>query len=99
MCNNYILDENGNPKLETDVMAWATWFETANRVIKETKVDESEVSTVFLGLDYNFADKGLPLLYETMVFGGRLNGECNRYPTQEMAEIGHEEMVIKCKKK
>lgn len=50
------------------------------------------VSTVFLGLDHQYGD-GPPLLFETMVFGGPLDHEMNRYSTWNEAEKGHQEMV------
>lgn len=93
----YILDEKGNPKEEPDLMKWAEWFEAADRFVAKTKTWGSEVSTVFIGLDHSFG-MGVPLLYETMVFGGKLDGEMNRYATKEEAEAGHKEMVERVKK-
>ena len=54
------------------------------------------VSTVFLGLNHNWGD-GEPLLYETMVFGGKLHDETERYTTVEQAREGHERMVQRVK--
>ncbi len=54
------------------------------------------VSTVFLGLNHNWGD-GEPLLYETMVFGGKLHNEMERYSTVEQAREGHERMVQRVK--
>jgi hypothetical protein len=31
----YILDKNGNPKEETDLMKWSAWFETADITVKK----------------------------------------------------------------
>jgi hypothetical protein len=59
----------------------------------EDGTGEVVVSTVFLGLDHNFSMVGPPLLFETMVFGGPLNGECRRYATWVEAEAGHREVV------
>lgn len=50
---------------------------------------EVSVSTVFLGLNHNFSDKGPPILFETMVFGGKFDGEQRRYSTYKAAEEGH----------
>lgn len=52
------------------------------------------VSTVFLVLDYNPLGIGLPVLYETMVFGE--DGEPlyqRRYCTREDALAGHQEAL------
>lgn len=55
-----------------------------------------DVSTVFLGIDHQYGS-GKPILFETMVFGGLLDGEQVRYCTWEEAEAGHEEMVKRVK--
>jgi hypothetical protein len=50
------------------------------------------VSTVFLGLDhgFGFATEHGPVLFETMVFGGRLDGHMERSRTREDALHTHE---------
>jgi hypothetical protein len=55
----------------------------------------SRISTVFLGLDHNHGGVGPPILFETMVFGGPLDRECQRYATWDEAEAGHAEMVAR----
>ena len=40
------------------------------------------VSTVFLGMDHNWRREGPPILFETMVFGGRYAGLQLRYATR-----------------
>jgi len=51
------------------------------------------VSTVFIGLDHRFFGDGPPLLFESMVFGGPLDGEQFRYPTWDAAAAGHALLV------
>ena len=75
-----------------DVIEWAQKFEFENRTIEKTEINEILISTVFLGVNYNFGN-GDPLLFETMVFGGKLDGEQDRYSTWDEAEKGHQEMV------
>lgn len=55
----------------------------------------AEVSTVFLGIDHNFGMSTNPQLFETMVFSERdyLSDYCDRYPTVESAQLGHDEVV------
>jgi len=89
MNDKYILDGNGNPVVEPDLIKWASWFETADRVVKQTAFDNVRVSTVFLGLNHAFAD-GPPVLRETMVFGGPLDGEMERYENRSEAILGHD---------
>ncbi len=55
-------------------------------------VGDAIVSTVWLGHDF-WLGPGPPRIFETMVFGGQLEGEQRRYSTQECAVIGHREMV------
>jgi hypothetical protein len=52
------------------------------------------VSTVFLGLDHSF--EGSPILFETLVSGGNLEGEMARYHTWEEAIKGHNNMMKLC---
>ena len=87
---HYILDAGGHPVEEPDVRTWAEWMETGERQVKVTLFGKVRVSTVFLGLDHNFAPDGPPVLFETLVFGGLLDGELDRYVTREEAEAGHE---------
>ena len=51
------------------------------------------VSTVFLGMDTNYSNKGLPVVFETMVFGGPHEQSQFRYTSYEAAERGHELIV------
>ncbi len=90
----YILDENRKPVAESDLMKWVRWFEKdSNRRVALTKIGEVEVSTIFLGLDYQFGD-GTPILWETMVFGGEHDGDQDRCSgTWEDAEYMHAKMV------
>jgi len=93
----YILDEHGEPQPCDDVIAWGTWFETAERHVAQD-MDEGagaervRVSTVFLGLDHNWRDVGPPILWETLVFGGPLDGEMDRYSSLADAVRGHQAM-------
>lgn len=72
----FVLDKNGEPVEENDLFKWAEWIEVAGEK-RRVALDENgrgvTVSTVFLGLDFNFSDGGCPHLFETMVFtkGGK----------------------------
>lgn len=91
----YILDGH-TPVAESNLLRWAVWFETADRTVEKTYIQDCEISTVFLGLDHQWLD-GPPILFETMIFGGKLDGECWRYSTWEEAREGHEAAVEKVK--
>ena len=90
----YVLD--GHTPIEvTDVLEWARMFETAARHVARTTLAEGvEVSTAFLGIDHSFGT-GPPLLFETLVFGGKCDGDMRRYATWEEAERGHEEECVR----
>jgi hypothetical protein len=84
-------DIDGNP---LEMMEWAELFEQRVEAghwwrIGQTKVGDVEISTVWMGIDHSFWGDGPPLIFETMVFGGPLSGECERYSTKEEARDGH----------
>ena len=62
--------------------------------------DGKRVSTVWLGINYNFTYHNPPLMFETMVFPQDSWGEldCDRYCSELMAIFGHVKMVRKWKK-
>ena len=78
------------------------------RRVARFKIFGTMVSTVFLPINHNFGrfdpenlpeiDDGVerrPIVFETMVFGGRYDGECCRYCTWDEAVRGHWKMVWK----
>jgi hypothetical protein len=56
----YILNEKHEAVLTPDLMEWAMWIETSPlRTVKQSRgIGPYRVSTVFLGLDHNFAHCG-----------------------------------------
>lgn len=91
--SKYILDENNNPIVEPDVLKWGKWFEKAERHIGLDTIGEVKVSTVFLGLDYNWGLNGSPVLWETMIFGGKHDEYQERYSSYSKALKGHQDAV------
>ena len=93
--HRWVLDADGNAQPEPNLLAWARWYETADRQLaRDVELvggEEVTVSTVFLALDH--AVEGPPILWETMVFGGPLDGERRRYTGREDALQGHGKMV------
>lgn len=61
--------------------------------VAETNFGRARISTVFLGIDHSFGSGGPPLLFETMIFGGRLDEFQNRCGTWDEAEAMHNEAV------
>lgn len=98
MNGKYILNDSGKPVPAWSIEAWGRWFETADRTVAKEKVGDCEVSTVFLAMDHRFADDGPPILWETMVFGGKLDQEQDRCSgSREQAEAMHARMVQRVK--
>lgn len=90
----YILDATGEPQPCADLLTWGRWMESADRHIAQTWFDNVCVSTLFLGLDHRFTDEGPPILWESMVFGGPLDGEMRRYASRAEADAGHTALCI-----
>lgn len=62
--NNYILDDQGNPVIEPDIIKWGEWRQNFDPQIAKDTIGGVLISTVFLGVDHGF--HGTPILYETM---------------------------------
>ena len=81
-----------------DWVAWAIWFGGADRavakdVIKRKDCDTVTVSTMFLGHDSRTGIICLPIVFESMVFGGPLNGTALQYCNWEDAQSGHRNLL------
>lgn len=74
-----------------------TSHEKANEFDLHEQVSLIMVSTVFIGLDHNWSDRGPPYIFESLVFNGPLDGEGQRYSTWDDAEQGHNGLVRKVK--
>ena len=102
MSDKYILEDHKVVAC-SNLFEWAQWFENADRQVAETILGEVRISTVFLGLNHRFGSvpnkDRVPLLFETMVFGGKLNLEFERYPTWQDAEEGHKRWIAKAQSK
>ena len=63
------------------------------RRVDRTSAQGVVVSTVWLGIDHNLDPAGPPLFFETMTFGGPLDGEIVRYSSELDAREGHARAV------
>lgn len=104
----YMLEEDGRtPRAVPDqsVLQWARWMENSPaRQVAYDQIGPYHVSTIFLGLDHNYARMfgreaaGDPILWETMAFGPDQDVirasllQC-RYSSREAAEAGHAEAL------
>lgn len=82
------------------LLEWAATYgmkKDKNRVIKQErhriKGKKVFISTVFLGLDHAWGHGSRPILFETMIFGGKYSEYQDRCCTYEEAEDMHEKAV------
>jgi hypothetical protein len=89
----FILDENQNI-IPANFMDWSNFLEKRKvRIVKQEKMNDKYISTVFLGLDHSFNGQKLEI-FETMVFddAGRYI-YLDRYATWKEAEEGHQKAI------
>lgn len=89
--DNYILVDRIPVPCE-NLIEFGEWFQDANRHVGDTHVGEAWISTVFLGMDHSFTRSEHPILFETMIFGGKYDEFQRRYHTWNEAEKGHWEI-------
>ncbi len=87
----YILDENNKPVVAASVIEAAEWLDKnpERKAVKQEHIDKIFISTVFLGLDHAW-DSNIPVLWETMIFGGEHDQYQERYTSYEDALEGHQ---------
>lgn len=85
-----MFDRQGKPIGATE---WSKLRENGGFIVEKTKVGDTEVSTVWLGLDHGYGEGHEPVIFETMIFGGQFAGECDRYCTEDEAKAGHAKWV------
>jgi len=88
MKDNYVL-KDGVPVPEPDIRKWEEAFRR-DRVVGKDQIGDSKVSTVFIGIGH---------MFETMVFGGELDGEQECYETMDEAKAGHAAMCARVRAK
>ncbi|HET7486759.1 MAG TPA: hypothetical protein VFJ85_02440 [Acidimicrobiales bacterium] len=62
------------------------------KVVAKDFVGFVEVCTSWVGFDHSFRGSE-PLIFETYVFGGRLDQYCRRYTTEAAAREGHAKVL------
>src|SRR5262245_17219190 len=88
----YILDEQHQP-IKVGLMEWGSWYGEKNRRVDWTRINsEVFVSTVFLGVDINLFGE-VPILFETMIFGGAFDKYRLNVSTWNEAVANHKNLV------
>ena len=86
----YILDENNKP-IRSTIVDCGEWLQKnpERKAVKQEYVGDVRISTVFLGLDHVW-NSDIPVLWETMIFGGEHDQYMDRYTSYEDAIEGHQ---------
>jgi hypothetical protein len=86
----YKLDENNKPVQASDIHDYLELSENSplSKPIAQEHVGSIFISTVFLGLDHSWNSE-IPILWETMIFGGEHDQYQERYTSYEDALEGH----------
>ncbi len=69
-----------------------TGSSSTDRRVAATDIGDVAVSTAWLGRDHDYGTN-LPIIFETMIFGGEWAGECRRYHSELGAVRGHIDAV------
>ena len=91
----YRLGEDGKTPVPMEELNEAGWKQ--DRTVQKDKVTaegvDITVSTMFLMIDHSWEDDGVPILFETMIFGGERDGYQERYATWDEAVEGHQKAL------
>jgi hypothetical protein len=92
-----LAEDGSTPIPERDFVAFAEWFEDADRLVARTEVRPGVVvSTIYLGIAVTFTPDRAPLLWETLTFlDGDPRGPCGRYASRADAIAGHTRIVAR----
>lgn len=88
----YLLDENKDPYPVSVEEGMKLQDDIDMKIVKQDKIGNVFISTVFLGLDHSL-ESNLPILFETMIFNGKHDQYQMRYATYKQAQQGHEDAL------
>lgn len=92
MSDHYVLNADHTVR-KAELMEWARAFEDmSGRRVAYDKIGDAFISTVFLGLDHQYGE-GPPLIFETLISGGKHDQDMWRYSTWDEAVAGHKAAV------
>ena len=92
MPNYYYKLEGQIPAAVESFMEWSLWIMSASTTVMINELNDSIISTRFVGIDLNPGScnsESKPMVFETLVMGGALDGKRNFYPTWDEAIKGH----------
>jgi len=99
---HYILDENGKPINPKSMDEYYRWIQLNGKSLKVTEINPVvKVSTCFLGMDHSWFGKDdpthAPVVFETMIFGGKHDCWQDRYCNKNVALADHDRVVERLK--
>ena len=86
----FALDANKQP-IPASIIEWGKMMQSQDRHVGTDMIGDVRISTVFLGMDHGFGRE--PVLFETMIFGGKHDGYQDRCCTWGQAEVMHEKAL------
>jgi hypothetical protein len=92
MPNHYYKLEGQTPVAVESFMEWSLWMMSAKTTVMINELNDCIISTRFVGIDLNPGSSNSnsqPMVFETLVMGGSLDGKKNLYPTWDDAIQGH----------
>lgn len=93
--------EKGHVPREVGFEEWLVWVKKnggTSVCLKRDRMAGVTISTVFLGPGHSLEADGLPILFETLIFGGRLNRYRTHYAMWDKAVKGYAGAVAKVEK-
>jgi hypothetical protein len=100
--DKYVLTDDHRVVVEPDLLTWARWFETADRHVGHHVIGTYRVSTIFLGLNFDYAALAYridrpPMVFETAMIDHAMEKPSFKvmaqYPTWDKAKTGHDRYV------
>ena len=88
----YLLDKDKKPYPVSLEESFQVYKDKDMKITQQDKIGNILVSTVFLCMDHNWwnSSSNVPVLWETMIFGGEHDGYQERYTSHEDALLGHQ---------
>jgi hypothetical protein len=96
--SRYFMLRDGKVVEAPDHATWAGWYKSAYESVREiirSETAHATVTTQFLPISMTLSADEQPLLFETRVTGGWLNGQGDRFTSLERAKAGHEAWVAR----
>lgn len=94
--SNLYIEVDGRPHRADDIGDWARWIQEFDRTVGEDVIGGARVRTIFVGVDSAQADGTGPLVYQTYITGGPLDGRIWRRATRDDATAAHYMAIGRC---